>query len=355
MKIKSLLRTCKPLPLWISLLLLMAWLMPAFAQEMKKEVKYEAGFYYTVKKGDTLWDISQRFNDTPWQWPDLWKENQQLPNPHWIYPGERIRLYRKGDKHRYREQPKKVPVAQPTIEAKTIEPAPQPEVHFYYPNADTLGFIRKPPVEPMGRIVKSLEDKLLISHGDLVYILAEGDHQTSDFAAGSRYMIYRTLKPVDTRNAEETIGTQHLMIGALEITKSDEQTAFAKIIDVYTHDAVRFDDLLMPYKKRSPEIRVIDSTPGIKGSIIATEDHAVLVSSHVTAFIDRGEEDNILPGQQYSIYYQETTEDASGKPITLAPIDIGSLIVLHTEKTTSTVFINSVTRKIEPGFGIRTP
>ncbi len=341
--------------LCLGLSLLMAWLMPAFAQESQKEVKYEAGFYYTVKKGDTLWDISQRFNDTPWQWPDLWKENDQLPNPHWIYPGERIRLYRKDDRHRYMDQKVQVPVAQPSVDVKTPEPMPEPEVHFYYPNADKLGFIRKPAVDPMGYIFKSLEDKELVSHADLVYIQPRGSAQISDFTAGSRYTIYRTLKPVDTVNAEMTIGTQHLMVGALEITRSEPQYAIAKIIDVYQHDAVRIGDLLMAYKRRSPEIRVIDSTPGVDARIIATEDHNDLVSSNITAFIDKGEEDNILPGQQYNIYYQETGKDANGASITLAPVDIGALIVLHTEKTTSTVFIISSRGKITPGFKVRTP
>jgi hypothetical protein len=355
MKIKSLLRTYKPMALCIGLFLMTAWLMPAFAQETQKEAKYEAGFYYTVKKGDRLWDISQRFNDTPWQWPDLWKENDQLPNPHWIYPGERIRLYRKSDKHRYQEEQKQVPAIQPSVEASTPEPMPAPEVHFYYPNADTFGFIRKPPVDPKGTIFKSLEDKVLVSHGDLVYIQSKGYSQSGDFAAGSRYTIYRTLKPVDTINAEQTIGTQHLLIGALEVTRSEPQYAIARIIDVYMNDAVRIGDLLMPYKRRSPEIKVIDSTPGIEAKIIATEGHDDLVGSNITAFIDKGERDNILPGQQYSIYYQETETDSNGASITLAPVDVGSLIVLHTEATTSTVFISSARGKITPGFKVRTP
>ena len=64
-----------------------------FAEEADQDMKHEAGFYYTVQKGDTFWDLSQRFSDSPWVWPDLWRENDQIPNPHRIYPGQRIRLY----------------------------------------------------------------------------------------------------------------------------------------------------------------------------------------------------------------------------------------------------------------------
>jgi hypothetical protein len=138
-----------------------------------------------------------------------------------------------------------------------------------------LGFIRKPAVEPVGYIFKSLEDKTLVSHGDIVYIQAKGSAKASDFAAGSRYTIYRTMKPVDKVDAESTIGTQHMMIGALEVTRSEPQYAMATVVDVYYHDAVRVGDLLMNYRKRSPEIKLIDSTPGIEGSIIATEDHGI--------------------------------------------------------------------------------
>ena len=111
MKIKAHMLKNWPMTLIIGLSLMTVWMTPALGQEPQKEVQLETGFYYTVKKGDTLWDISQRFNDTPWQWPELWKENKQLPNPHWIYPGERIRLYLKGEKQQYGEQQK--PSAKP--------------------------------------------------------------------------------------------------------------------------------------------------------------------------------------------------------------------------------------------------
>ena len=55
-------------------------------------IKPDAPKSYTVKQGDTLWDISGLYLQQPWLWPQLWKLNPQVENPHLIYPGDVLSL-----------------------------------------------------------------------------------------------------------------------------------------------------------------------------------------------------------------------------------------------------------------------
>ena len=46
---------------------------------------------HTVKKGDTLWDISKKYYGKPELWTKLYKANKSnIKNPHWIYPGQKF-------------------------------------------------------------------------------------------------------------------------------------------------------------------------------------------------------------------------------------------------------------------------
>ncbi|WP_111979723.1 LysM peptidoglycan-binding domain-containing protein [Algibacillus agarilyticus] len=62
----------------------------AFADTLT--IRDDAPSQYVVKKGDTLWDISAMYLNSPWMWPELWGKNPQIDNPHLIYPGDVLRL-----------------------------------------------------------------------------------------------------------------------------------------------------------------------------------------------------------------------------------------------------------------------
>lgn len=61
-----------------------------FAAEV--ELRADHPDTYVVQKGDTLWDISARFLNEPWLWPEIWQANPQVENPHLIYPGDVLNL-----------------------------------------------------------------------------------------------------------------------------------------------------------------------------------------------------------------------------------------------------------------------
>jgi hypothetical protein len=308
------------------------------AAEMNELVEHETGFYYTVQKGDTLWDLSQKFSDSPWFWPEMWQENKQIANPHLIYPGERIRLFRRQGVRHYAE--------------KLPEPDILQSVSFYYSPIARVGFIRKVPVASHGTIYQVREPKVMISEDDIVYIRPDGGRELS---VGQSYTVYRTLEPINNSETNEYIGIQHYLTGVVEIIERQPEYVIGKIIKSYR--PIRIDDHLMPYRRRLPRVNIQESQPGIEGRIICSEEHRVIMGDTIIVFIDKGRQDGIKPGQFYSLYYIEKHRDKSNpdaKEFTTS-VTIGDLLVLHTEDTTATALITSADKVFEAGTLVRTP
>jgi LysM repeat protein len=313
------------------------------AEEKKESPKPEPSpkdEYYTVQKGDTLWSISKKFLNSPWKWPTIWNQNKDvpIPDPHWIYPGQRIRLIPRQPQTPV--QPLPAPVAPAPLQVEVISPSPPPvqppvmpkppkTVYYTYSPINRVGFIRKEPVIPEGKIIRVKGDKNNINQSDMVYISETKD---MTLVVGKRYTIFRTFDPI--KDGGTVIGIQHFLTGVLEITDREPPFAIAKIVESYR--PIFIGDRMMPYNARSSRIPIVESPKGLEGKILFSEEKTRILGENTTAFINKGEQDGMAIGQQYVIYkHVNIKQDSSA----INRLNIGSLMVVHVEQQIATVLI----------------
>ncbi|MFW5908275.1 MAG: LysM peptidoglycan-binding domain-containing protein [Desulfosalsimonas sp.] len=321
------------------LLLILAALVlagPAHADIEDHIIKTETGFYYTVQKGDTLWDLSEKFSDSPWQWPDLWQYNPDIPNPHLIFPGQRIRIYKKtftGDK-------------KPEPEKKEKKPDKQ---YFTFTKINAVGFIKQQAVIPAGILFQSMGDRWLISENDRVYIRPAAN---VDLSPGDTFFLHRTISPVRDPETNERIGVQHMLTGIVEILELKENLAIGRIMASFRE--ILEGDKLLPFFPRQPKLELKPGLNGIDSKIIKSEDDWKAMGEHIIAFIDKGSDHGIEVGQKYQVLYPVMEKSAKGSTDSkeLEREKVGSVVVLHTEKTTSTVLITESKQDLSAGMPV---
>jgi len=162
----------------------------AVAQEVA--VRSDHPGEYVVVKGDTLWDISGRFLDKPWQWPAIWQANPQIENPHLIYPGDvislvyvdgvpQLRLRRGGTK-------KLSPAVRVTDRDGAINAVPFDRIAPFVRN---LRIVSPEEYEGLPYIVANEEQRLNASHSDQTYA------RHLDALAGEEYLVVRLTNIYD--------------------------------------------------------------------------------------------------------------------------------------------------------------
>jgi len=162
----------------------------AVAQEVA--VRSDHPGEYVVVKGDTLWDISGRFLDKPWQWPAIWQANPQIENPHLIYPGDvislvyvdgvpQLRLRRGGTE-------KLSPAVRVTDRDGAIRAVPFDRIAPFVRNLQVLS---PEEFEGLPYIVANDEDRLTASYSDQTYA------RHLDARAGEEFIIVRLTNIYD--------------------------------------------------------------------------------------------------------------------------------------------------------------
>jgi hypothetical protein len=226
-------------PLLIAVALVFLFVLPLIlsAQEQK-----EGEGVYTIKKGDTLWDISSRFLKDPFLWPKLWQRNPYITNPHWIYPGNPISLSPLEEPKKVAEEKGEVMAE---VEKKPGVPAPPAEVKPpVYPELRDAGFMADIDYRGVGVIVASQVNKNLMATDDIVYIAMRTQEPV---LIGNKYSVYRPSPVVRDPWTHKKIGRRYSHLGNLEIIDQQGNFYTGLIVDAYW--GIERGDMLAPYLK----------------------------------------------------------------------------------------------------------
>ncbi len=161
---------------------------------------------YTVKEGDTLGKVAEQELGSKDAWPRLWSRNPEVTNPHWIYPGMRLRVESPG-----------VP-AQAT-QTSSLRPPPgkvsQRRGAIGAGYVSVLGFVRSDGQETAGRLVGAPNERTMLVDGDVVYIHFEG----APAPDGSELAIFRRFE-LGKPNALEDRGELVRIFGRVRVLQS---------------------------------------------------------------------------------------------------------------------------------------
>lgn len=153
-------------------------------------VKDDAPKTYIVVKGDTLWDISAMYLDSPWLWPRLWQVNPEIDNPHLIYPGDKLSLVWINGQPVLRLKPVKKLSPKARITEKKAVPTVAEGLVMPYLKSDRL--VDDETLDNAAKVMGSSKGNKFLTAEDTLYI--SGEQTLTGWA------IYR---PVETFSRED--------------------------------------------------------------------------------------------------------------------------------------------------------
>lgn len=352
-------------------------------------IKPDAPKSYTVKQGDTLWDISGLYLQQPWLWPQLWKLNPQVENPHLIYPGDVLSLSYDKDGQ---------PVLTVNGSALKVSPsdsaaAPGQGIRKLSPQArKSLKNVKAVTTIPLMMIRPFLtyEQSLSAEQIDtLPYVLGADDHVKNasqghilyvrgQLEQDAAYGIYRKGKAYVDPQTEEILGYETILVGTARAFRAGgtEVNAPASVAVLDVKQEIRQGDRLLPaadgqslpafFMMRKPE-------QPISGSIIDTTSDLREFSSWDIVVLNKGQQDGVKAGYMFAISRQSPTvvdssrgpvymSDASkyqkimggidGDRIDMPKEQIGELMVFKVAERTSFAIVTGTKKTIRVGDSI---
>jgi len=241
---------------------------------------------HTVRSGDTLWDICWYYFNDPWQWPKIWSYNPQITNPHWIYPGDLVRLLPRGvfTAGTDTKEPEK-----PTEAKKPDVPPPARRSEV---GIKQIAFVEKSDLDKSMTLEAAVDEKVLLSPGDSVYVSYPANRAPK---VGQRYSIYRADNPVSGPNGD--VGSYVRIMGTVEVV-SVKQDKRARAVIVDANQELERGLLIGPLVKQYKTVPPVPPKVDAQGSIIAWIAKADLIGQGDLIFLDLGKGSGVEVGNR---------------------------------------------------------
>jgi LysM domain len=335
--------------------------LPVNADELK--LKEGAPDIYTVKKGDTLWDISGQFLESPWRWPEIWNLNrEQIKNPHWIYPGDVIALDKSGASPRLRLLRGGVDVTDgsggtekygPRVRSEALEAGAIPSIRAQdiEPFLTKPLFIQEDTLDSAPAILASEDNRVIVGKGNIAYI--EG----LDSSKGRDWQIYRPGKKLfDPDNERVVLGYEAVYVGDAYV-KRFGNPATADIVrskfEINRGDRLinAVEEAYIAYVPHAPDKMV-------KGRIVSAYNSVNEVAQNSIITVNRGKRDGMEIGHVLAAYRNGDwvkSELNPRKKVKLPDERVGLIFVFRVFDNLSYALVLQSTRQFNLGDVVQTP
>jgi hypothetical protein len=243
---------------------------------------------HVVRSGDTLWDISHYYFNDPWQWPKVWSYNSQITNPHWIYPGDLVRLLPRGVFINAAPEPDP-PVGEPRADVVQV-PARKFEVGL-----KQTAFVDKQKLDDAIKIDGAVDEKALLGDGDSVYLsYPEGKPPQ----VGQRYSIY--VPGSKAKQGDKVFGAYVTVLGTLEVVSvKDKKRARGVIIsaNMEIERGALVGPLVKGYKTVPPVAPKVDA----QGTVVGLLTRDQLIGDGEVVFISLGKSSGVAVGNRMTV------------------------------------------------------
>jgi hypothetical protein len=306
---------------------------------------------HSAKRGDTLWEISQRYTGNPYNWPRLWSYNQQIQNPHWIYPGDQIRLRAPGVR---------------SVGGSVRPPSIVPGSTVFQPH---VGYVLDGSHPVWGELIGSPEDQMILAEGDLVYVKLE---RAQDIQEGDLLTVF------EEREVKSLSDHPFVWIrGILRVTRYNEKTKMVRAIIVESQDTIERGIHVGPADRYIDVVQPVQNDRNLEAQIIGALYPHEFYGQYQVVFIDKGEDDGVTVGNRFfavsrgdewRLGLSSAGNTADDRAITeddrfarvedtpdtdepeLYPAETyAELIVTRTRKKTATCLVTASTREIARG------